>query len=111
MVYISGLELENNNTAGQRTISLSEGVPHSFVFSKDYYLISYSYHITDISKAVAVDFNLIDKSTFNVDIKFDNHNFKNYTIYRNKQIFILSKDLVQHCEKDEVCTIDIYTIR
>ena len=45
MVYISGLELENENTAGQRTISLSEGVPHSFVFNKDYYFISYSYHI------------------------------------------------------------------
>jgi len=108
MVYISGLELENENTAGQRSISLSEGVPHSFVFNKDYYFISYSYHIADISKAVAIDFNLIDKSTFNVDIKFNYHNFKNFIIYRDQQVFILSNDLIQHCEKDEVCTINIF---
>ncbi len=28
MVYVSGWELEIKNTNGQRSISLSEGVPH-----------------------------------------------------------------------------------
>ena len=108
MVYVSGLELENKNSAGQRTISLSEGVPHSFVFSQDYYSISYSYHITDTSNAVVIDFNLIDKSTFKVNIRFNYHDFQNYTIYRNQQVFILSKELAKNCEKDEVCTINIF---
>ena len=108
MVYVSGLELENKNTLGQRTISLSEGVPHSFIFSQDYYSISYSYHITDTSKPVAIDFNLIDKSIFNVNIRFNYHDFRNYTVYRNQQLFILSNELVDHCFKDEVCTINIF---
>ena len=108
MVYVSGLELENKNTLGQRTISLSEGVPHSFVFSQDYYLISYSYHITDTSKPVVIDFNLIDKSIFNVNIRFNYHDFRNYTVYRNQQLFILSNELVDNCFKDEVCTINIF---
>jgi len=108
MVYVSGLELENKSTVGQRTISLSEGVPHSFAFSIDYNLISYSYHITDMSNAVIINFNLIDKSTFNINILFNYHNFKNYTIYRNQQIFILSQELVKNCEKDEVFTINIF---
>ena len=38
ILYFSSLELEKNNTIKQSTISLSEGVPHSFIFSRDFIL-------------------------------------------------------------------------
>ena len=107
MIYISGVELENTSTGGQRTISLSENVPHSFIFTQKYHTISYSYHLGDRTNPVVIDFNLIDKSDFNVEILFDYFTFQNTTIFRNTQIFIYSEDLHNHCPEDEVCTINV----
>ena len=108
MVYVSGLELENKNTGGQRTISLSEGVPHSYIFTKEYTSISYSYHLSDTSNPVVIDFNLIDKSTFKVEILFNYFSYKNVTIFRNQQLFIYSSELKNRCDKDEVCSINVF---
>ena len=108
MFYVSGLELEKENTGGQRSISLSEGVPHSYIFAPNYTSISYSYHISDIENPVVIDFNLIDKDTFKVEILFNYFSFKNFTIFRNQQIFIYSNELKNRCEKDEVCTVNIF---
>ena len=107
MIYVSGLELENKDTGGQRAISLSEGVPHSFLFSEKYYTMSYAYHLSDLDNPVAIDLNLIDKSTFKVNIYFDYFQFKNVTVFRNQQIFIYPNELKDHCLPDEVCTIII----
>ena len=107
MIYASGLELENKDTGLQRSISLSEGVPHSFLFSEKYYTISYSYHLSDLNNSVVIDINLIDKSTFLAYIYFDYYTYKNLTIFRNQQIFIYPSDLKAYCIKDEVCTINI----
>ena len=107
MIYASGLELENKDTGLQRSISLSEGVPHSFLFSEKYYTISYAYHLSDLNNPVVIDVNLIDKSTFLVYIYFDYFTFKNLTIFRNQQIFIYPKNLTDFCIKDEICTINI----
>ena len=108
MLYVSGLELDNKNTGGQRSISLSEGVPHSFIFSKEYTSISYSYHLADTNNPVVIDFNLIDKSTFKVEIQFNYFNYKNATIFRNQQLFIYTNELKNRCDKDEVCTINVF---
>ena len=49
----------------QREISLSEGVlPHSSIFSKKYYTISYAYHLGDLTNRVISDLNSIDKGAF-----------------------------------------------
>ena len=108
MVYVSGLELEVKNTGGQRSISLSEGVPHSFIFTKEFPSISYAYHISDITSPVVIDFNLIDKSAFKVEIQFNYFTYKNATVFRNQQLFIYTDELNIRCEKDEVCTIKVY---
>jgi hypothetical protein len=107
MIYVSGVELENKDTGGQRAISLSEGVPHSFLFSKNYYTISYAYHLSDLNNAIIIDLNLIDKATFKVLLYFDYFEFQNYTIVRNQQIMIYPNDLKRNCAEDEVCTIII----
>ena len=107
MIYVSGLELENKDTGGQRAISLSEGVPHSFLFSQKYYTISYAYHLSNLNNSVVIDLNLIDKSTFDIFIYFDYFIFKNVTVFRNQQIFIYPQELKDKCLVDEVCTINI----
>ena len=107
MIYVSGLELENKDTGGQRGISLSEGVPHSFLFSEKYYTISYAYHLSDFNNAIIIDLNLIDKATFSLFLYFDYFIFHNYTIVRNQQIMIYPNQLKEKCVEDEVCTINI----
>ena len=109
MIYVSGLELETADTtlASQRSISLSESVPHSFVSYQNYNRISYSYHLSDRNKSVVIDFHLVNKATFKVKILFNEEQYKNLTIYRNKQVFIYSSELKKKCPEDEVCTINI----
>jgi len=107
MMYISGLEIENKDSGSQRAISLSEGVPHSFIFSEQYYTISYAYHLSDVNSPVAIDLNLIDKSTFKVFIYYDYFLLNNFTIFRNQQIFIYPKELKDKCVNYEVCTLNI----
>ena len=107
MVYVSGLELENRDTGVQRTISLSEGVPHSFIFTQEYYTISYSYHLSDLNSPVVIDFNLIDKSTFDVTLYFEYYDFRNVSIVRNQQVFVYPEELKNYCLIDEVCTINV----
>ena len=34
MIYVSGLELSNNNTGFERSISVSEGVPQFYIFTE-----------------------------------------------------------------------------
>jgi len=107
MIYISGLELDNENSGTQRTISLSEGVPHSFIFTEKYHTMSYSFHISDRTKPIVIDFNLIDKANYNVDVHFDYFPYKVLPVYRNQQFFIPKDATMQHCPEDEICTVNI----
>ena len=108
MFYITGLELSNKNDVSERTISVSEGVPQRYIFSKKYHSIKYSYHISDISKPVIINFNLIDKGIYNVTLLYNNEKIKNETIYRNRQLLVYSSELNQICKNPGVCTINIY---
>ena len=108
MVYASGLELsEKVDEWNGRDISLSEGVPHRYTFSKDHPFIFYSYHVSDISKTLVLNFRLIDKTSFNITIKINrkNLNIENNRIYRNSQLYIRESDFKGRCDELEVCTV------
>ena len=50
MIYVAGLELSDNfDDWNGRAISLSEGVPHKYIFTKKYPFIYYAYHMSDYS--------------------------------------------------------------
>ena len=108
MVYVSGLELNDKSSYTQKTISLSEGVPHSYIFTKDYTRMGYSYHLSDRSLPAVIDLNLIDKDIFKVDILFNYNNYKEIEVYRNLQVFIPTDILMSHCPEDEICSINVF---
>ena len=108
MVYVSGLELNDKSSSTQKTISLSEGVPHSYIFTQNYTRMGYSYHLADRNLPVVIDFNLIDKDIFKVSILFNYATYKDIDVYRNLQVFINSKDLNMFCPEDEICTINVF---
>ena len=116
MFYITGVELSNTNNETERTISVSEGVPQHYIFKDNHNSLKYSYHISDKSKSIIINLNLIDKASYTVSVK---HNYNDIiepkTIYRNQQIIISSSILDNEdpnkkiCkEEDVVCTIDIF---
>ena len=112
MVYAAGLELSDPSEAwNNRSISLSEGVPHRYTFTKKNPLIFYSYQISDIKNTLVLNFNLIDKYYFDISISINNNNVKNATIYRNSQILFKEEDLKAKCSiggnEFEVCTVDV----
>ena len=107
MLYVTGLELTNTNTGAERSISVSEGVPQFYIFTEKYPVIKYSYHISDVSNTLVLQFNLVDKAPYKVTISFGDYN-KETTIYRNIQLFVYSSDLSTNCRyKDDVCTVNI----
>jgi len=109
MVYTAGLELtEPGSGWNERSISLSEGVPHLYTFTEEYPTIYYSYHVSDHQKTLVLNFNLIDKSDFVVDIFVNRKQLQNQkTIYRNTQLYVSPKDFKEKCEKEEVCTVTV----
>jgi len=106
-VNVAGLELSNSNTEWNgRSISLSEGVPHTYIFSNNYPLIYYSYHASNTQNTLVLNFNLIDKASFNVTIRVNRNFLSSKTIYRNTQLYVKKEDF-KVCPKDEVCTVDV----
>jgi hypothetical protein len=108
MVYVSGLELNDKSSYTQKTISLSEGVPHSYIFMQNYTRMGYSYHLSDRTLPLVIDLNLIDKDIFKVEILFNYANYRTLDVYRNLQLFIPTKDLMENCPEDEICTINVF---
>ena len=110
MAYVAGLELTNgqqNLGWKERAISLSEGVPHRYTYSKKYPYISYAYHVSDTTKTLVMNFNLINKADFEVKINIGKTPLPDEIIYRNKQLYLNESDFDQKCELQEVCTITV----
>ena len=108
MVYAAGLELSNSTEEwNERSISLSEGVPHRYMFSRFHPFIAYSYHVSDTTKKLVIYFNLIDKDYFNITINVNGFYLKHEKIYRNSQIFVTPENFTDKCVPFEVCTVDV----
>ena len=107
LLYISGFELEDEKQTKQRAISLSEGISHYFVFSNTYPKISYTFYISDKTNPLYIDFNLIDKAGFNVNIIFGQKIIDSFKIYRNQQRFINSSVLKNECLDKQVCIVQV----
>ena len=108
MVYAAGLELSNSSEEwNERTISLSEGVPHRYTFSRFYPFIAYSYHVSDPRNKLVINFNLIDKDYFDITININGKFLQKDNIYRNSQIFVTKNDLDVNCESFEACTVNV----
>ena len=108
LLYISSLEIVNTHEGKENYISVSEGVTQLFIFTNKYYMIKYAFHVSNFEKAVIIGFNLIDKTSYNVQIFFGYDKYTTVNIFRNDQIFLLPQILEDNClEKDEVCTINI----
>ena len=108
MVYAAGLELDNSKNWNGRSISLSEGLPHIFTYSTDSKYSHYSYYILNKNNSVVINFNLLDKASFNIYLRIDKSDYYNTEIYRNKQLNITSKMLNGRCpDQYEICKLDI----
>ena len=106
LVYVAGLEISEPSTWNQRAISLSEGVPHRFIFTEELPVIHYAYHVTEQEKDLVINFNLIDKTYFTVDISIEEEHLEIQRIFRNNQTYIKSAWLKQKCrDYEEVCTV------
>ena len=108
LFYLTGLELTNSDTGTERSISVSDGIPQYYIFTKKYPFMKYSYHISDLNNPVIINFNLLDKAPYIVKVYFGYLEKVRKTIYRNENIILISSTLKEECkDKDEVCTINL----
>ena len=108
LLYITGLEITNTNSGNENYISASDGVAQYFIFTSKYHMIKYAFHVSNFNNAVVIGFNLIDKTSYSVQVAFGYDNYTKVNIFRNDQIFLLPQVLKKKCpEENEVCTINI----
>ena len=106
MIYIAGLEISNSiEEWNKRAISLPEGVPHRYLFTPKHPFIYYAYHISDYSKTLILNFLLLDKGNFDVNIIIGDESIKKENIYRDGIIYINNDEFLGKCEDFEVCTV------
>ena len=106
MVYVAGLEIsESFDKWNERAISLSEGVPHRYVYTQKYPFIFYAYHMSDYSKTLVLKFLLLDKGDFEVRISIGTNSLKNETVYRDGNIYLKAEQFLGKCIDLEVCTV------
>ena len=106
IVYTSGLEMSTSlDDWNERSISLSEGVPHRYTFSNEYPFIAYAYHVSEIKHTLVINFNLIDKEYFDIFIYINGISYNNETIFSNTQFYIKKIDFQNRCNIYEVCTV------
>ena len=109
MIYVSGLELSNSTEGSERTISVSEGVPQYYLFTKEYPYMKYTYFVSDINNDLVINFNLLDKGTFDIKVSHNYNYIITKEIFRNEIIVINKEQLKEKCVyDDEVCPIDVY---
>jgi len=108
MLYVTGLELSTSLSNAERYISVSDGIPQYYIFTPKYPYMKYSYHVSDVNNPLIINFNLIDKVTYKVQVLSGYFPFEIKTIYRNEQIIVLPRQLKELCfEENEVCTINV----
>ena len=106
MIYVAGLELSNSiEEWNQRSLSLTEGVPHRFIFTQKHPFIFYSYHMSDYSNTLALKFLLLDKASYEVNIRVGDNFLKKENVYRDGNIYIKPYEFLGKCEDLEVCTV------
>ena len=106
MIYVSILELiEEINFSYRNAITLSEGVPHRYIFTEKYPTIHYAYHISDYSKTVFLNFILEDSCSFFITIRVMRKYFTSFYITKESTINIEPYELLGKCLDNQVCTI------
>ena len=106
IIYVTILELiEEINFINRKAITLSEGVPHRYIFTEKYPSIYYAYHISDYSKTIFLNFVFEGFGSFNVDIKVMKNYLKSIYITKECTINIEPYELLGKCLDMEVCTI------
>ena len=97
----------DEGSLNDKTILLSEGVPHRFTFNNEYPFIVYSYHVSDISKTLVLDFNLIDKEFYIISVDINENNVQNTKIYKNGQLYLKEEDFKNICIDSETCKVKV----
>ena len=107
LLYMSGLELTNVLSAFDRSISVGEGIPQTYIYTLTFPIMSYTYHISDISRTIVIYFNLIDKAEYQVDISVGYYPAQSIKLSRNNQYFVYTDTLKEYCPVDEVCNLNV----
>ena len=105
LIYSAGLELFDSISNIKRSIILSEGVPHRYIFTPNHAFIFYSYYVSDINKTLVLNFNLIDINIFLISIQINNDYLERRIIYKNSQLYIKKQNFDSKCKGNKVCAV------
>ena len=112
-IYVSGVELDEDKSYSPTDINegifVTEGIPQIFIFNENHKIIKYTYHVANRSDDVIIDFELLEKTTYEVIIYIQDSRFK-YEISRNVHLLIYKEEIGFYCEENQICIIRMYII-
>ena len=108
MVYVSSMEIYNNDTGIRKEILVNEGVPQRISFEENLKSVRYLYPHADPDKNLTVSIHLIYLGKFKVKFYFRDEAFNTENEYSQDTVIFIQKDWIQNkCKTDELCTMTV----
>ena len=111
IIYISSFEMQYLYPANNNKIKIKENISQFIIFNSNIKNITYSCDINNLNKNIEIIFHLINISSYEVKIYFDNTEFNNYFIDINNRIIKINKnDYSNKCMLNQICICEIKII-
>ena len=105
MIYVASYEYPDS--VSRTEIVVAENVNQQIIFEDKFKSVRFLYPQADPEKDLAINVNIIDQAYYDIRIYFNNEEkaVKEYTITRSKIYYLSGRDIMNHCNKDTLCSI------
>ena len=104
MLYVAGYEAERSY---DRDIIVGENINQQIIFNKDFKKVRFLFPHADVTKDIAVHFNVVDKAFYKVVVLINNENARELTVTRTNTIYFLGNEMLSYCKENTLCPVVI----
>ena len=102
MLYVAGFETENNY---DREIVVGENINQQIIFKENFKKVRFLYPLSDITKDIVVNVNVIDKAFYKIIIFSKYYNVREEIITNSQKLYIKGSIAGRYCDEDTVCPV------
>ena len=107
MIYVAGYE--SNDYDYETEILVPDSLKQKINFSNDFKRVRFLYPHVNLEKDLIIIINNIDQANYIVKIYANSETtpFKQYNLTQNKNYYISHNDIIEHCNKNTLCSITV----
>ena len=105
MLYVSGFESESNDDS--RGILIGENKNQQIIFEKGLKKVIFVYPLSNPTKDLAINFNVIDKAYYKLTVLAENKSIRTATVTRSEIFYIRGTNIQIMCKENRICPITL----